>query len=193
MVALFLAFKVTSVLSSIMAAPIYIPTSRIGGFPFHHTLSNTYCLYIFKKIYIYFGHVHTTTFIYYVFIFGCSGSSLLHAGSLVVSRGCLQLRCTGFAQRRLVLLWSLDSRVHRLQQLWPRGSLVVVQGPQSAKASVIMAHGLSSSKACEIFPDQRSNPCPLHWQADSYPLCHQGTPACRFFFLIIMAIMISMR
>ena len=89
MVALFLAFKVTSVLSSIMAAPIYIPTSRIGGFPFHHTLSNTYCLYIFKKIYIYFGHVHTTAFIYYVFIFGCSGSSLLHAGSLVVSRGCL--------------------------------------------------------------------------------------------------------
>ena len=39
-----------------------------------------------------------------------------------------------------------------------------------------MAHGLSSSKACEIFPDQRSNPCPLHWQADSYPLDQQGSP-----------------
>ena len=37
-------------------------------------------------------------------------------------------------------------------------------------------HGLSCSLACGIFPDQGSNPCPLHWQADSYPLCHQGSP-----------------
>ena len=28
-----------------------------------------------------------------------------------------------------------------------------------------MAHGLSCSAACGIFPDQGSNPCPLHWQA----------------------------
>ena len=33
--------------------------------------------------------------------------------------------------------------------------------------------GLSCSRACGIFPDQGSNPYPLHWQADSYPLCHQ--------------------
>ena len=39
-----------------------------------------------------------------------------------------------------------------------------------------MAHRLSCSAACEIFPDQGSNPCPLHWQADSEPLCHQGSP-----------------
>ena len=31
------------------------------------------------------------------------------------------------------------------------------------------------SMACGIFPDQESNPCPLHWQADSYPLYHQGS------------------
>ena len=37
---------------------------------------------------MYFGHVHTAAFIYYVFIFACSGSSLLHAGSLVVSGVC---------------------------------------------------------------------------------------------------------
>ena len=30
--------------------------------------------------------------------------------------------------------------------------------------------------AHEIFPEQQSNPCPLHWQADSYQLCHQGSP-----------------
>ena len=36
--------------------------------------------------------------------------------------------------------------------------------------------GLSCSAACGIFPDQGSNPCPLHWQADSQPLHHQGSP-----------------
>ena len=33
--------------------------------------------------------------------------------------------------------------------------------------SVIMAHWPSCSAACGTFPDQGSNPCPLHWQADS--------------------------
>ena len=42
--------------------------------------------------------------------------------------------------------------------------------------SAIVAHGPSSSTACGIFPDQGSNPCPLHWQADSQPLRHQGSP-----------------
>ena len=35
--------------------------------------------------------------------------------------------------------------------------------------------------ACGIFPDQGSNPCPLHWQADSQPLRHQGSPFSAFF------------
>ena len=42
--------------------------------------------------------------------------------------------------------------------------------------SVVVAHGLSCSTACGIFPDQGSNPCPRHWQADSQPLRHQGSP-----------------
>ena len=29
--------------------------------------------------------------------------------------------------------------------------------------------------ACEVFLDQGSNPCPLHWQADSQSLDHQGS------------------
>ena len=33
--------------------------------------------------------------------------------------------------------------------------------------SVVVAHGLSCSAACGVFPDQGSNPCPLHWHADS--------------------------
>ena len=40
--------------------------------------------------------------------------------------------------------------------------------------SVVLAHGLSCSAACGIFQDHGSSPCPLHWQADSQPLGHQG-------------------
>ena len=35
--------------------------------------------------------------------------------------------------------------------------------------SVAVAHGRSCSAACGILPDQGSNPCSLHWQADSQP------------------------
>ena len=40
----------------------------------------------------------------------------------------------------------------------------------------IMAHGPSCSAACGIPPDQGPNPRPPHRQADSQPLCHQGSP-----------------
>ena len=33
--------------------------------------------------------------------------------------------------------------------------------------SVVVAHELGCPAACGVFPDQRSNLCPLHWQADS--------------------------
>ena len=49
-----------------------------------------------------------------------------------------------------------------------------------------MAHRLSCSEACGIFLDQGSNPCPLHWQADSYLLDHHGNPT--FSFLLSMMI-----
>ena len=47
--------------------------------------------------------------------------------------------------------------------------------------SVVVAHGPSCSAACGIFPDQGLNPCPLHWQADSQPLRHQGSPVLHSF------------
>ena len=51
-----------------------------------------------------------------LFCFSCSGSSLLCGLSLVVaSRGVLNLRCSGFSLRWLLLLWSTGSRVHGLQ------------------------------------------------------------------------------
>ena len=50
------------------------------------------------------------------------------------------------------------------------------RGLSRRAGSVIVAHGPSCSTACGILPDQGSNPCPLHWQADSQPLRHQGSP-----------------
>ena len=68
-------------------------------------------------------------------------------------------RCAGLSLSRPLLLRSTGSR---------------------RAGSVIVAHGPSCSAACGIFPDQRSNPCPLHWQADSQPLRHQGSPPITF-------------
>ena len=88
-------------------------------------------------------------FIYFIyFIFGCIGALLLCLGfSLVAaSRGYYLLRCTGFSLRWLLLLRSMGCR---------------------REGSVVVAHGLSCSTSCGIFPDQGSNPCPLHWQVDS--------------------------
>ena len=85
------------------------------------------------------------------------------------------LRCTGFSLRGF-LLRSTDFRC--------TGSVVVACGFYSA-GSVVLAHGLSCSAACGIFPDQGSSPCPLHWQADSQPLRHQGSPLLYFYLLKI--------
>ena len=68
-------------------------------------------------------------------------------------------RCAGLSPLLPLLLWSTGSR---------------------CAGSVVVAHGLSRSAACGIFPDQGSNPCPLHWQADSQPLRHQGSPQFTF-------------
>ena len=53
--------------------------------------------------------------------------------------------------------------------------------------SVIVAHGPSCSAACGILLEQGSNPHPLHWQADSQPLRHQGSPT----FNVLMSYFIS--
>ena len=70
-------------------------------------------------------------------------------------RGARASHHRGLSPSRPLLLWSTSSR---------------------RAGSVIVAHGPSCSTACGIFPDQGSNPCPLHWQADSQPLRHQGSP-----------------
>ena len=51
-------------------------------------------------------------------------------------------------------------------------SLAAEHGLSDVWASAVAVHGLSCPMACEIFPDQGLNSCPLHWQADSQPLDH---------------------
>ena len=63
--------------------------------------------------------------------------------------------------------------VHRL--------LIAVTSPVVAPrlesmGPVVLALGLSCSAAS---PDQESNLCSLHWQADSLPLVHEGSPPVR--------------
>ena len=77
--------------------------------------------------------------------------------------------CAGLSLSRPLLLQSTGSR---------------------CAGSVIVAHGPSCSTACGIFPDQGSNPRPLHWQADSQPLCHQGSPSMLFLLSLSVTIFI---
>ena len=70
-------------------------------------------------------------------------------------------RCTGLSLRRPLLLRSTGSR-HA--------------GFSSCGCRAQALHRPSRSAACGILPDQASNPCPLHRQADSQPLHHQGSP-----------------
>ena len=50
-------------------------------------------------------------------------------------------------------------------------------GPRpGSPGSIAVALGLSCCMARGIVPDQGSNPALLHWQLDSLPLSHQGSP-----------------
>ena len=58
-------------------------------------------------------------------------------------------------------------------------SLVENTGSRHTGSKVVV-HGLSCSVICGFVPDQGLNTCRLNWQANSYPLCHQGSPLCSF-------------
>ena len=89
--------------------------------------------------------------------------SVLGLSLVVASGGHSSSRCAGLSLSQPLLLRSTGSR---------------------RAGSVVVAHGPSRSAACGIFPDQGANPCSLHWQADSQPLRHQGSPS-RWLFEIV--------
>ena len=93
----------------------------------------------------------------YLFIYGCVGSSFL---------------CEGFLQLRQV-----GAILHRGARASHYHGLSLRSTGSRRAGSAIVAHGPSCSAACGILPDQGANPCPLHWQADSQPLRHQGSPS----------------
>ena len=85
-----------------------------------------------------------------------------------------------------------SSRCAGLSLSWP----LLLRSTGSRRAgSVVVAHRPSCSSACGILPDQGPNPCPPHWQADSQPLCHQGSPLLGIFvcFLKISFIIFKLR
>ena len=95
-------------------------------------------------------------FLLFIYLWLCWVFVSVWGLSLVVaSGGHSSSRCVGLSLSRPLLLRSTGSR---------------------HAGSVIVAHGPSCSAACGIFPDQGLNPCPLHCQADSQPLRHQGSP-----------------
>ena len=97
---------------------------------------------------------------FYLFIFGCVGSSFL---------------CESFLQ-----LWHAGATLHRGARTSHHRGLSLRSTGSRRAGSATVAHGPSRSAACGIFPDQGSNPCPVHWQADSQPLRHQGSPLTTF-------------
>ena len=107
------------------------------------------------------------------YFFDCKGFSLG-----VASWGCsrvavhrLLVTVASLVERGLWDAWVSVVEAHVLCSvalgLWSTGSIVV-------------AHGLSHFTACGIFPNQGSNLCLLHWQVDSLPLSHQGSPCLVF-------------
>ena len=120
----------------------------------------------FFLIYVYIFYKQIFIFNFYLFIYLCLAVlwvfvSVQGLSPLAASGGHSSSRCAGLSLSWPLLLWSTDSR---------------------RAGSVVVAHGPSCSTACGILPDQGSNPCPLHRQADSQPLHHQGSPRNRIFF-----------
>ena len=78
------------------------------------------------------------------------------------------------------------ARASHHRGLSPSRPLLLRSTSSRRAGSAAVAHGPSCSAACGILPDQGSNPCPLHRQADSQPLRHQGSPECILLFLLFL-------
>ena len=118
---------------------------------------NAQCFAIYLFIYL-FSFLNFYLFIYYLWLCWVFASAR-GLSPAAASGGHSSSRCAGLSLSRPLPLRSTGSR---------------------GAGSAIVAHGPSCSTAYGILPDQGSNPCPLHWQADSQPLRHQGSPAIYF-------------
>ena len=126
-----------------------------GGLDPLGTLSVFFIKFFFYKVYVCI--ILHFLFIYlFIYLGLCWVFVSVRGLSLVVaSRGHSSSQCAGLSLSRPLPLRSTGS---------------------SRAGSVVVAHAPSCSAACGILPDQGSNLCPLHLQADSQPLRHQGSP-----------------
>ena len=110
-----------------------------------------------EVIYLLFYTTSCVFFFLFYFNFCLQWILIAVHGFSLVAAGCgatLQLRYVVFSLQWLLLLQSPGSRVCGLSS--------------SVQAKLLLA-------ACGILLDQGSSPCPLHWQADSQSLDHQGS------------------
>ena len=88
---------------------------------------------------------------FYVFVFVCAVSLLLHGFSLAAGSG-------GYAPDAVSerVLWSTGSRACPLPWFWCMGSVAVAPRLRST-ISIVVAHGLRGSAACGILQDRGLN------------------------------------
>ena len=55
---------------------------------------------------------------------------------------------------------------------------------------MVVAHRLSYSMACGIFPNQGLNLCLLNWHVDSLPQSYQGSPVFSYFCIFVISVII---
>ena len=77
--------------------------------------------------------------------------------------------------------WAFSSCSERgFSLLWCMGFTVVAAHCRAQVLGIqlqwLWHTGLVALQHVGLFPDQRLNPCPLHLQADSYPLYHKESP-----------------
>ena len=115
------------------------------------------CYFLFFFFFFNFFFILIFNFYLFIYFWLCWVFVSVQGLSLVAASGDhSSSRCAGLSLSRPLLLRSTGSR---------------------RAGSAIVAHGPSRSAACGILPDWGSNPRPLHWQADSQALRHQGSPA----------------
>ena len=121
--------------------------------------------YIIIIIIIFLNYLFIYLWLRWVFV------SVRGLSPATASRGHSSSRCAGLSSLQPLLLQSTGSR---------------------RAGSVIVAHGPSRSTARGILPDQGLNLCPLHRQADSQPLRHQGSPREFLISLIVLFIIVCL-
>ena len=110
-------------------------------------------IFLFSEI-LFFRCFFFFFLIWLLWVFIAAGGFLqLQWAGLLSLCGAWASLCSGFS------LQSMGSKGSRFQYLQLEGS--------RAQAEELVVHELSYPEACGIFPDEGSNPRPLHWQADS--------------------------